>query len=381
MTTLAVTLFIGLRALGQQHVASDLPTIRWQASTLRLIAAGGDYPRMVRLGDGSIACAYDRDQKMWIRRSTDGAIVWGKPILVAAEKGSWLTNASLLPLKDGPLLYFWNDRPMAAVKYGRTAAPPGRLTRPIRIMMADSADDGRTWSQPRAIYVAGPSFLDGCWEPAALQLPTGEVQVYFSNEKPFETTDEQEIDLLRSWNGGKTWSGAQRVSLRAEHRDGMPNPVLLSGSRGIAVAIEDNGVAGSAFKPSIIFSSLADDWRSGSVDGKSKQRWPALLAPLDPHWYAGAPFLARLASGKILLSYQESADGSLDRCRMAVCIGDAAAQHFSNKTYPFPLGPTGNQAWNSLFVKDAHTVIALTSGTINGRRGVWAINGSVHQRP
>lgn len=358
----------------------SLPTIEWDAATLRLIEAGGDYTRMVRLRNGNIACVFDRDRKMWIRHSTDEGLTWKAPILVAEEPDCWLTNADLLPLKDGGLLYFWNERPLEAVKHRQKQAPRGALTRPFLIRVASSNDLGRTWSKPQTIYTAGNSFEDGCWEPAGLQLPSGEVQVYFSNEAPFRATAEQEIALLRSFDHGRTWSKAERIALRKGHRDGMPVPLLLSGGRGIAVAIEDDGYAGGRFKPMILHTTLADNWRSGLVDGDSPRRWGALAEPLPPEWYGGGPFLRQLPSGETLLSYQESADGTMDRCRMAVCIGDENARNFTSKTYPIPPGPMQNQAWNSLFVKDARTVTAISTATVNGARGVWAIDGRLVRR-
>ncbi|HPD29929.1 MAG TPA: hypothetical protein PLL20_08045 [Phycisphaerae bacterium] len=139
----------------------------------------------------------------------------------------------------------------------------------------------------------------------------------------------------------------------------------------------DNGHSGERFKPVIPHTSLADDWRSGAVDGDSSRRRGAPAEPLEPQWYGGGPFLRQLPSGGTLLSYQESADGTVDRCRMAVCIGDENARNFTNKTYPIPLGPVRNQAWNSLFVKDARTATAVSTATINGVRGIWAIDGRV----
>lgn len=355
----------------------SLPTITWHVATLRLVEQGGDYGRMVRLKDGSIACVYDRAARVWIRHSNDEGMTWKAPILVAEDPDCWLTNADLLPLKDGTLVYFWNERPLAAVKRQHEKTPPGSLTRPFLIRVANSKDLGRTWSTPRTIYTAGNTFQDGCWEPVGLQLPSGEVQVYFSNEAPFQTTAEQEIALLRSSDNGRTWGKAERIALRKDHRDGMPVPLLLAGGRGIAVAIEDNGYSGERFKPVILHTTLADNWRSGVIGGNSPGRWSALAEPLAPEWYGGGPFLRQLPTGETLLSYQESADGTLNRCRMAVCVGDENARNFTNKTYPIPLGPEGNHAWNSLFVKDAHTVTAVSTATVNGVRGVWVIDGHV----
>jgi hypothetical protein len=335
---------------------------------------------MARLGDGAIGCAYDRGGKLWIRRSTDEGRTWSAPTLVVEEPGCWLTNSELLPLRSGELLYFWNERPRAALAHQDKPAPPGKLTRPFLIRMARSADHGRTWSEPQTLYTAGPSYQDGCWEPAGIELPDGEVHVYFANEFPFQSTAEQEISLLRSRDGGTTWGRAERVALRRGHRDGMPAPLLLAAGRGIVIAIEDNGLSGNdRFKPAVVHTSLEDNWRSGPVNGESPRRWSALAEPLPAAWYGGAPCLRQLPSGQTLLSYQESADGTLAAARMVVCIGDADARNFTNKTRPLPAGADAGQLWNSLFVKDADTLTAVATATIDGRRGIWCIDGRVRR--
>jgi hypothetical protein len=320
---------------------------------------------------------FDRDAKMWIRRSQDDGKTWADPILVAANSESWLTNAELLALKNGQLLYFWDDRPLAAMRYAHRAAPDGLLKTPFRICMSRSADNGKTWSAPKPLYSAGVSFGDGCWEPAALELPNGEIQVYFANESPFRDSSEQEISLLRSRDSGKTWDDAVRVSFRAGHRDGMPAPLLLADGRSIVIAVEDNGIAGDAFKPAIVELSLNSIDHIAPVTGESPGRWAALRRQLPAKSYGGAPCLRQLPSGLTLLSYQESDDGSLRNCRMAVCIGSADARSFANKTYPLPSEARPGQLWNSLFIKDASHVTAISSASIKGQSGVWAIDGRV----
>lgn len=352
-------------------------TISWAASTLRLVARGGDYGRMVRLADGRIGCVYDRDGRMWIQRSKDEAMTWDAPIEVAAERDCWLTNADLLQLRDGTLLYFWNERPLAAVRQQGKPVPDGSLTRPFRIRMARSTDNGSTWSEPKTLHEAGVRFEDGCWEPAGLELPSGELQVYFADESPFRSSAEQQISMVRSLDGGRTWSSPAQVVFRAGHRDGMPSPLLLPEMNAIAVAIEDNGYAGERFKPVIATSPVKDSWAFGGVTGDSPRRWSALAEPLEPDWYGGAPYLCRLPYGLLLLSFQESADGGLESCRMAVCVGDASARHFTAKTYPFAQSNAGRQLWNSLFVRDSSTVIAVSGTTLNGTRGIWAIDGQL----
>ena len=169
-----------------------------------------------------------------------------------------------------------------------------------------------------------------------------------------------------STDAGKTWSDAERVSFRPKHRDGMPAPLLLANGK-VVVAIEDNGLSGPHFKPAI-------------VDIATGERWSALTNPLDDQHYGGAPCLRQLPSGETLLSFQQSDDGTLRRCRMVVCIGDADARNFTSVTHPLPPPTRGNQAWNSLFVKNGNTVTAISTATIDNRRGIWSIDGRVGGR-
>jgi hypothetical protein len=359
--------------------SAESTTIEWDAATLRLIELRGSYGRMVRLKDGAVACVFDRAGKMWIRHSTDDGKTFAEPILVASNPDSWLTNADLLVLKSGQLLYFWNDRPLAAMKYAHRPAPEGLLKTPFRICMSRSEDNGRSWSRPQTLYSAGAEFQNGCWEPAAVERASGEIQVYFANESPYRDSAEQEISRLQSRDGGRTWDDAQRISFRAGHRDGMPSPLVLAGDGSVVVAIEDNGIDGDAFKPAIVHIPLAADAKPGAVLGDSADRWPALAEPLSPKTYAGAPGLRQLPSGLTLLCYQESADGALEHCRMAVCVGTSDARRFGNKTYPLGQDATPGQMWNSLFVKDALHITAISGASVKGKNGIWAIDGRVVQ--
>ena len=185
--------------------------------------------------------------------------------------------------------------------------------------------------------------------------------------------------MLRSFDRGITWSQPETVSFRATARDGMPVPLVLAEGRGIVLAIEDNG--GGAFQPAIVHSSLDDNWRQGPAGGDSLRRRSALKTPLPPDVYAGAPYIVQLPTGETILSVQ-SAEGrptcsSLDRSRMVVYVGDNRARQFANPSIPFDVPPDENGLWNSLFIKNASTVTAISSTTVNGVRGLWAIDGTV----
>jgi hypothetical protein len=343
--------------------------IEWDKSTLTLIQAGAGYGRMIRLDDGRILCAYARHRHVGVRTSRDEGKTWGDEVVAATFDFGSATNPELLLVDDGRVLLSYNERP----RDGR---------HPFAIMIAASSDRGESWTGHRRVYAAGTRPETGCWEPAAIQLPSGEIQLFFANEKPYPKTGEQEITLIRSHDRARSWSEPETASFRPGHRDGMPVPLVLAGGRGIALAIEDNGIAG-AMKPAIVHTSLADNWRQPPAGGASPRRWPALEEPLPPDVYAGAPYLCRLPGGETLLSVQSTegrpGGSGHERSRMVVYVGDEDARHFAGRTVPFDVAPDDSGLWNSLFVKNSATVTAVSGTTIDGVRGLWAVDGRVRR--
>lgn len=351
--------------------------IQWNPQTLTLVQSGGNYARIVRLPSRQLACVFEMGPQVFLRRSQDEGKTWDAPKLVATWPEGSLSNPELLSLRNGTLLCFVNERPWNG---RRAPAPlPTRAQARYGIALTRSTDGGLTWSPLSVLFQGGSEGGTGCWEPTAVEIPegamTGELLLFFANEFPYPKTTEQEISLLRSNDGGRTWSNPpQTVSFRARSRDGMPVPVLLPGV-GVAVAIEDNGLSGT-FKPSIVFSDLATDFHGGPVLAGSPRRWGALAAPLPPATYAGAPYLRQMPGGATVLSFQQGDDpNDLHSARMAVSVGDRSARGFGTPSFPFPETPGHGQLWNSLFVKDAQTVTAVTSAFINGTRGVWTMDG------
>lgn len=308
-----------------------------------------------------------------IRFSDDKCESWSEPTEVAKAEGYSYTNCELIQLQSGRLLYTWNARPHKGTGL------------PFKIMYALSDDGGKSWSDGCDLYIAGTEFKNGCWEPVALQLPSGEVHIYFANEAPYTRSAEQEISLMRSYDEGKSWSNAERVSFRAGKRDGMAVPIYLSHSGEIAMAIEDNGIRGR-FKPVIV--RTANNWRDGFVSGNDARREEALAADCAVHdtIYAGAPYLIKLGEKHTLLSVQ-STEGRKGRghkfANMQVYIGDKNARHFRNRTTPLPdLDEDGCALWNSLAQIDEQSVIAVMSvrGMERGKSGIWTAKGTITKK-
>lgn len=348
--------------------------IEWDAGT-RKFACAGTYGRAKILRSGELALVYSSGADAWIRKSKDGGGTWDAAIRVAHDDGYGDTNAELLELQNGWLLYAWNGRPQAAGPYF--------------IATRISKDGGLSWGAGVRAYTGGTDGGTGCWEPALLQLPGGEVQLYFANETPYAgASTDQEIGMLRSHDNGGTWETYLAVSHRSGARDGMPVPVQLKDG-GVAVAIEDNGIPGlsGSFKPSIVRSSAGGAWGATPVGGKDPHRWGALApeAGLASAVYGGAPYLVRLPSGETILSIQsgegrDPGTAPTAHAIMQVYVGTVQADSFSAKSTPFPDIPAGgNGLWNSLLAVDDSTVVAVSSISGMGKNGIWAVVGKVRR--
>ncbi|HWK58592.1 MAG TPA: sialidase family protein [Parapedobacter sp.] len=355
--------------------------IEWDQNTLQRLAPQDErqlryagYPRVKRLSDGTVIAVYEAQGNTELIWSGDSGKTWSEPTITfhghthsdthGNEVRINMANPEFIELGNGDWLVACNHRPTKPE------------VAPFAIAVARSNDRGKTWHKPQVIYEAEPRFRDGCWEPAFLQLPDGTLQVYFANEKPYTSTDEQEISMLASMDNGYTWSSiARTVSFRPGRRDGMPVPLVIGDE--ILVAIEDNKVG--QFKPYIVRTSIADNWKE-PVGAESPMREYALRDPLPEDVYAGAPYLARLATGEVLLAYQTTRGRSTDweKSTMEVAIGDKEGRNFQKISRPFPVPPDREAKWNAIALWDENTVVATSAtnfdgGTINA----WMILGRV----
>ena len=372
-----VVVMLGLMALCSIGSA-DTPSLTWDPATVQFITAGG-YARITRTGTTDLICVYSRARGVRYRWSRDDANSWGPEQTLAASATHTLTNAEIIKLHNGDLLYAYNAR----VKDDQRAT---RRVRRFEIRLKRSSDNGDTWGPEQVLYQAGTQFENGCWEPMVVQLPDGECQLFFANEGPYTASNEQEISMLRSLDNGQTWSTATTVSFAPGRRDGMPVATVLHDNQTLVVAIEDGSYPGP-FKPTICSTPIIDSWRQTPLYPGAKDRWRA-LAPghrIPDQAVYSAPYIVTLPDGGTLLSGQSTAwmdspNADVANIRMAVCVGDASARNFKGLTWPFLFGDYHRQNfWNSLFVKDARTVIAI-SEIIRGPNGtgIYTIEGKVH---
>lgn len=326
------------------------------------------YARMVQLKDGALVCVYEGDGSIMATRSEDGGKTWQTAVPVAwHQDGIKMSAPDLLQLQDGSILCCYNPRPWKISG-----------TRNFGIRTRKSYDGGKSWMHGRLLYESGHKFGDGCWEPSAIQLPDGEIQLYFSNEGIYRKSNEQNISMLSSHDGGLTWSKEPKIiSFRPRSRDGMPVPLLLRDGSDIIVAIEDLGWLGY-FKPGIVRTSAGNPWPAPVGSISFKRQW-ALAHPLDVRTYAGAPYLRQLHTGEVLLSYQgtEGRNNDMHNADMKVAMADPATLKFDRKSAPFEIPPRRHALWNSMTVLEDNTVIAVTSTNAFTSRQleVWMIKG------
>lgn len=345
--------------------------IAWDYSSLqKLVPLSGNsinyssYARMIELADGDFICVYEADGNINIIRSTDKAKTWSQPMrIISFSNNRFMTVPEIIQLANGNIIISYNPRP----------AEPFSIDRPFAIHTKTSIDNGANWGKENIVYEGGITFETGCWEPNIIQLPTGELQLYFANETDY-TSHEQNISMFRSSNNGETWGEREIVSFSSGSRDGMPVALHLKESDEIIMAIEDNFQ--NNFKPAIIRTN--NNWKNATVGRNTPDRAYALNHDQRTVAYQGAPYLRRMPSGNVVLGYQGT-DGErnhdISNAQLLVEVGDKTGRNFSNNTKPFDVATGKFGLWNSLSVMDGKVWGLTATNNYSNISEIWTIAG------
>ena len=324
--------------------------IFWDTASRRTVFSGGGYARIIELQDGRLMAVCESGG-IKIAFSEDKGSTWGSATkIVSNPAGIRECVPDLIQLSDGTIIVAYNPRPTS----------PYSEERKFGIRCKRSTDGGRTWSDEIFVNDALHTFADGCWEPSMLELPSGELQLYFADEGPYTSNNDQQISLCRSMDGGQTWSQAQKICYRQGSRDGMPVPVLLKDESQIVVIIEDNGWGYGDFFPTTVRTSLQNNWHNNYwVNATDPNREKTLNFNFCPTATGGAPYLRVLPWGETVMSYQSGYEHN-GKKQMRVAVGNEQARDFKAMSVPFSIGANEEGLWNSLAVIDTGIVVAVS---------------------
>ena len=338
--------------------ATPALTITWDAAARKLSheTEYAEYGRVHRvIGDTLLLTYHFGDRaNYWdniaIRRSIDGGNTWSKADTLMADNNPnyyGFANPEIAVLKNGDVMLAFAGR----------GNPDDNQHSNIQVRV--SRDRGWTFDAPR-IVARGRS-----WEPAMVQLPDGEIELFYSSEAawwfgPNTANPQQEILMVRSADNGLSWKSPRRVAYTSGMRDGMAVPLVLKDNKGIVFPIES---VNNTRSPWITWSSLEAKWNYKGLGAPDNgRRW---LATAGNIW-GGAPYLIQLPTGETILSCQDAGGRSIGsdwkKNTMLVLTGNSIAKNFTNISYPWPNLPANEGAYySSLFLKDPRTLVLVTT--------------------
>ena len=342
-------------ALAEEWIAWDRATDRVVSHTDKAAA----YPRARRLSNGDILLGYhhgggqgEYGTSVTLRRSRDGGKTWTETRDVEGPEDPqfWgFSNVDFIELgSDGEMLF---------VSAARGKAEPGRdvfLSECERseLRLRFSSDYGVTWGKPIAV-ARGRGRV---WEPSLVQLPGGELEVYYACEAPDlrrNGRQDQRIEVVRSLDRGQTWTQPEEVSEHPGMRNGMPAAIVLANGK-VACAQE-------------MVRDKVSPWISFTLRGKRVEETVAQRT----YDFGAAPAMLRAPDDSVLLAFHSGykrppapAGAPVPWMFTSVWVqrGNAVAKDFGPGTQPWPkLDDRTGMFFPSLFLKDPDTVVALAS--------------------
>lgn len=326
------------------------------------------YPRLVRADDGTWLLTFhygdggaSAGNEVLMMKSRD-LIDWSAAEYLYQCSGGkpFYAGAHLLRLSDG--------RIMAAAAYRRTTGDYHYTFDDNGIVLRFSSDNGLTWTGDQRINVGTN------WEPFAVELPTGRIQIYYTDCNHVITDiwtgpgayGGSGIAMIYSDDGGKTWIPGnqshlhvirQEIDYKSNYHlytDQMPAVVVLNDGSRLAAAMEsDAGIAKgrSDFHISFAYSETADSWGSDMDSGD---------APADRSnmvFKGSAPFLVTFPSGETVLTYNSDC--------FFMRIGDENARNFGEEKLVFEADSESKGYWGSAARVSDHILVACVGGANN----------------
>lgn len=264
------------------------------------------------------------------------------------------TNANGLVLSTGELMVCSSFRTVHTYNKPEFKSEQG-------LKVKFSKDGGLTWYGEQTIY-HGPN-----WEAHLMETRDGEIQVYFSESRPWTSWSHSGTSLVYSRDGGRTWQpelGEKPLRVMRKNwwcedlgrnllTDQMPVGIRLNGTDQMAFAMET--VTGrvknkQSFSTSIVFSPEDGKWIP--VEDEETSDSPTYrLDNVDENGNASGPYLVQFHSGETVLLLTT-------RGKIYTKVGDERAHNWS-QTSPRPIFPDW-AGWPGAEMESAHTMLATT---------------------
>ena len=340
------------------------------------------YSRIVKLADGSyILTAHDsysggngstvywatsQDLVHW---TPQGKLFASRSVVNARgqEATRLYTNGFGKVLSNGDVLMFASFRTTGTYSFWKWKDDQG-------IEMRRSTDNGKTWSEPYEVY-RGPN-----WEAIMLEDGDGELELYFSESRPWISGSHSGTSMVRSTDGGRTWlPGLGKEPYRVirhtwydAHQDKwlftdqMPGLIILNDSKckaGVFESAHDYPVGGSVnFCISFAWSPEDGNWNyieGEEKDGTGLDVKTAKVGPVDRKidvWNGSAPSLLQFPSGETVVSYGQD-------WYQWLRIGDSRARNFGDAGKYLP----AKGSWSSILLDGTHELITHMRNSTDGK--------------
>ena len=317
------------------------------------------YPRIKQLNDGSFFMMYQaaRISKNILGAHSADGINWtqaGKVFTSVETVNGYgdkdlicYSSADCLVLKNGDILAFSPFRTEKGYKM---------IPEDNGIAMVRSRDGGHTWEDYKVIFVGQN------WEPYAMELESGEIQVYFTDSDPEFKGSSAGVSLLRSFDGGTTWTQQCYISrhfkgmaldqknnvMARAYCDQMPSVCTLGDGKTKFMAMEsvqyedDDTSKEKTYMLSFVWND--DNWKdtiTGDETGPERK--------VDHAFRGCAPYVGYFPSGETILSY--------NRTQLNFRLGNENADNFADVPSYCPFVDSYGY-WGSFEILDDHSLFA-----------------------
>ncbi len=336
----------------EETLPSPVPlSFSWKDGKKSVIKSGTWAPRVYTLSSGELIAGYETSS--------------GIKTMISADNGrSWKAEAaaSFAPDKNCANVNFFASGGRLYMAYRAIGDTTDGYYTSLRVSVSD--DLGRSWEHHSTVceYIEPSHKFKGVWEPCLGEID-GKLTCFYANDFP-SVTSMQNIESL-TWTGSD-WSDRLVVSDGKSHdsRDGMPVWIRLAdGTYAMVIESSHSRISGHPFVIRLMFSD----------DGKKWSAPRTVYIPVTAGSKAGAPGIAELPTGQLVISFQTDEDASTkgdSTSVMKTVISDGTeyrklgTSNFSASDNVFGTPDGESSAWTGIWYCDGYLYAA--AGTRSG---------------